>query len=339
MARAAAAVVVLGFVGWIAAILLGGPPTLAAVLEPVAEATGRVKAVHVVMRMLTGDGEDFSYVNLEGDPRPVEAWVRWPVMPGDPGQARIDKEDRVYSFDGVETVFHHPLRNEAFRGRGAGVGIDLFWPAAWLRHMRDVPPGDVEILDDGRSRGQAWVLFRERGVDTAGLEPSFLGEFDRETEVVWNLDNHLLEGLRRWVYHNGERVLFSEIVTIEYPDSLDEATFRLDLPEDVRWGGVKEAPIELLDLGPREVARRLFEAAERGDRDELELFCPSPMMVDWLLEQRPIEILFLGDPFRSESGPQVFVPYRVRFGDHVKEFNLALRNDNAQRRWVYDGGI
>jgi hypothetical protein len=47
MAKAAAAVVVLGFVGWIAAILLGGPPTLAAVLEPVAEATGRRRGLLV----------------------------------------------------------------------------------------------------------------------------------------------------------------------------------------------------------------------------------------------------------------------------------------------------
>jgi hypothetical protein len=66
-------------------------------------------------------------------------------------------------------------------------------------------------------------------------------------------------------------------------------------------------------------------------------------MVDWLLEEahRPTELLFLGEPFRGGRYPGVYVPYRVRFGKEgqVKEFNLALRNDNPQRRWVYDGGI
>ena len=62
-------------------------------------------------------------------------------------------------------------------------------------------------------------------------------------------------------------------------------------------------------------------------------------MVDWLLDNRPSEVLFIGDPFRAGGYPQVFVPYRVRFGEEIKEFNLALRNDNSQNRWVFDGGI
>jgi len=330
----------------IAGFTLGlfGTPVVADVLAPVAAATDRIEAVHVVLRMLTRKGEDFSYVNLDGEPQRVEAWVEWPGGPGEPGRARMDKIDRIYTFDGTGTVFYHPGRNEAYRGRGRGIELDLFWPAAWVRYLRNVPDDAIEVVEHYENGGKAWLLLRQKGAPVEGLGPSFLGDFDRETEVEWDTDTHLLTGLKRWVYHEGQRVLFSEIETIEYVESVDDTIFDLDLPEDVRWGGVKEASVDLLALGPREAALRLFEAARDGDREALELFCGSPSMVDWLLDEahRPTEILFVGEPFGGGGRyPGVYVPYRVRFGKDaaVKEFNLALRNDNDQRRWVFDGGI
>jgi hypothetical protein len=322
---------------------LFGPPVVANVLAPVAAATDRIQAVHVVLRMLTREGEDFSYVNLGGEPERVEAWIEWPQGPGEPGRARMDKTDRIYNFDGTGTVFYHPKRNEAFQGRGRGIDHDLFWPAAWVRYLRSIPTGEVEVVEHYESGGKGSLVLRQKGAPVDGLDPSFLGDFDREIEVEWNTDTHLLTGLRRWVYHEGQRVLFSELESIDYLESVDDEIFRLDLPGDVRWGGVKDAPIEVLALGPREVAIRFFEAAKSGDRETLELYCGSPSMVDWLLEEahRPTELLFLGEPFRGGNYPGVYVPYRVRFGKEgrVKEYNLALRNDNHQRRWVYDGGI
>jgi len=322
---------------------LFGPPVVANVLAPVAAATDRIQAVHVVLSMLTREGEDFSYVNLDGEPQRVEAWVEWPQGPGESGRARMDKVDRIYAFDGTGTVFYHPKRNEAYKGRGRGIDLDLFWPAAWVRYLRSIPSSEVEVVAHDENGGKGRLVLRQKGVRVEGLEPSFLGDFDREIEVEWDTDTYLLTGLRRWVYHEGQRVLFSELESIEYLESVDDETFRPDLPRDVRWGGVKDAPIEVLALGPREVAIRFFEAVKSGDRETLELYCGSPSMVDWLLEEAhgQTELVFLGEPFRGGNYPGVYVPYRVRFGKEgrVKEHNLALRNDNDQRRWVYDGGI
>jgi hypothetical protein len=178
-------------------------------------------------------------------------------------------------------------------------------------------------------------------VDTKPREPAFLGEFDRETEVEWDLQTRLLTGLKRWVYDGGKRRLFLDLATIEYPPAIEDERFNLDLPSDVRWGGVKEAPAGLASLGPREAAERLFVAAMEGDRDTLELLVPSPAMVDWLLDEthRASEIVFIGEPFRAGDYRGVYVPYRVRLGSRIKSYRLALRNDNEQGRWVYDGGI
>jgi hypothetical protein len=344
MAKFAAGAAMLAGIVWVSTFLIfgpGTPPTYAAMLEPVARATDQVDAVHVVLRMLTREGEDFSYVNLEGKLSEVEAWIEWPRVPGDSGKARIDKPDRIQCFDGAETVSYHPGRNEAYRGSGSGIDLDLFWPAAWVRHMRNIPSPQVEVLMQEQTGGRGRLLLRQHGSPTASREPAFLGEFDRETEIEWDLKSHLLLGLRRWIYDGGERRLFSELVSIDYLPSIEEGVFEIDLPEDVRWGGVKEAPLELLDLGPREMARELFDAARRGDRNTVELLCPSPAVVDWLLEKqnRPTKVLFIGEPFRSGEYPGIYVPYKVRFGAEIKDHNLAVRNDNPQNRWVFDGGI
>jgi hypothetical protein len=342
MAAASAAVIVMG---WLMAGLVLGPgvttSSFAATLEPVAAATSRVNAAHVVLRMLTREGEDFSYVNLDGQLERVEAWVEWPLRPEDPGRARIDKLDRIYRFDGEETIFYHPKRNEAYRGEGRGVDLDLFWPGAWVRQIQSLPDDSVEVVAHEEKDSMGWLVLREKGASIEPLEPSFLGDFDRETEVEWDLKTRRLTGLKRWVYVDGERRLFSELVSIEYLPSLDDRFFELELADDVRWGGVKKAPIELATLGPKEVARTVFDAALRGDRTTLEVFCGSPNMVDFLLDDRhrPTEILFIGEPFQVGGYHGVYVPYKVRFGSDVKQFNLALRNDNEHRRWLFDGGI
>ena len=167
-------------------------------------------------------------------------------------------------------------------------------------------------------------------------------KFERETAVEWDLSTQRLVGIKRWIHRDGEPVLFSETERIEYLPALDPNLFEPELPEDVRWGGVAEGPPMLLDLGPREVAWAIFDAAARGDRETLKLFCGSPATVDSLLEERPTKIYFVGDPFRSGRYAGVYVPYKVRFGDGlfaVKEHNLALRNDNPQNRWIFDGGL
>lgn len=346
MAKLGAAMVVLVGAAWFVLTLVAPvtPSAYAAVLDPVLQATERVQAVHLVMRVRTSEGEDFSFVDPDGEMMGVEAWIEWPQLPGAPGRARIEKSDRVYTFDGTESVVYLARGNEAFRGGRGGIDLDLFWPAAWVRHLRNLPSKNVEVVRHEEIGQEGRLLLREPGVDTDPRPPAFLGEFERETEVEWDLRTQRLVGLKRWIYRDGEPVLFSETEEIEYLTELDATLFEPDLPEDVRWGGTAEGPLMLLDLGPREVAWAIFDAALRGDRKTLELFCGSPATVDWLLEEdrRPTEVYFVGEPFRAGRYAGVYVPYKVRFGDGlfgVKQHNLALRNDNPQNRWVFDGGI
>jgi hypothetical protein len=323
----------------------GGGVAYAATLEPVANATGGASAVHVVLRMLTRPGEDFAYVNLEGNLQRVEGWVVAPRGPMNHGRSRMEKADRVYYFDGMDSVSYHPERKEAFRNQGGSVDLLWLWPAAWVRQVLDRPAAGVTVLAHEESNGTGRLLLREEGAKLAESErPYFLFDFDRETEVEWDLKTRLLTGLKRWVDDQGARRLFSELVSIEYLPSIDDSVFRFELPSDARWGGVRETPSKPPAVGPRDAAVAFFEAAMRGDRATLETYCPSPATVDLLLGRwRPSEIGYVGQPYRSGSYPGVYVPYKVRFGrgvfSSVREFRLAMRNDNPHRRWVEDGGL
>lgn len=349
----ATAAAVVGLV-WGALALLSGPTgpgvTVAAMLDPVARASGSAPAVHIVMRVLSRQGEDFSFVNLGGPPQTFEAWIETPAADGGVsnaaaglGRARVTKGDRVYACDGRETIAWHPSRGEAIRSAGCAVDVETFWPAAWVRQLKAAATvTGAEMHGPVEERGTARLILSEPGADVRGRAKAFLPEFDRETELTWTLGTNRLTGLRRWVLEDG-RHLVAETVTIEYLDAADDAMFRLDLPADVRWVTLREAPEALAALGPREVARRFFEAAIAGDHDTLGALGASPYFVESVLGMGLKAVVSIGEPFRTGLYPGVYVPYEVRArqGDAARtvKYNLALRDDNLQHRWVFDGGI
>jgi hypothetical protein len=332
---------------WVVMAALGldrARPVYAEVLRRIARASDQARAVHVVMRTLGRPGEDFSYVNLGGELQRVEVWIEAPRAPGEPGRMRVEKADRVYCFDGKSSTAYLPPRHEAFHLKAESIDTRLLWPAEWVERLLRAPGGQTRLVSLHESADAGRLVIHEAAADVRGMKPAFFEDFERETEILWDRQSQRLTGFRRFVYANGKRTLFSDVVSIEYPSSLADPIFQLALGPDVRWGGVAEAPPEVASLGPGEVARRFWQAAIDGDWETLRLYCPSPSMIDWLRENRPTRLLRLGEAFRSGLYPGYFVPYRVEFRSGqrtwVKEYNLALRNDtNPQRRYVFDGGI
>ncbi len=103
--------------------------------------------------------------------------------------------------------------------------------------------------------------------------------------------------------------------------------------------------------GPKAVALGFWQAAVAQDWDTMCSYGPAgnigfdycTILIRHFEQDRPVELLHLGEPFAEGPYPGVFVPYRVRFssdrGSRVKEFRMAVRNDNPQGRYVVDGGI
>lgn len=327
---------------WLVGVFVLAPTTpvaFASVLEPVVAGTADAAAVHYILHRLTREGEDFSFVDLEGPGLTVEVWLESPPATGEAPRYLVSRTDRVTAFDGERTLLYMKKTNEAYRYEGPStLGVSL-WPAAWIRELRERPAAHVEQVLYEVTDGVSRLVYREPGVDTSPLPKAFLGDYDRETELRWSLDTHALTGMRTWVFDGGERRLYSELLAIEYLPRVQPGRFTLVLPDDVRYGGVREGSPDENSLGPRDVARGLFEAAQRKDRAFLEIYVPSPAIIDWAMSTPPFEILYIGEPFSSGNYPGVYVPYKLRIEGEIREWQLALRNDNPEHRWVFDGGI
>ena len=325
----------------VSAIILGpaAPVAFAAALEPVVAGTSDAAAVHYILHRLTREGEDFSFVELDGPGLTVDVWIEAPPPAGEPARFRMGKSDRVVAYDGKQTLLHMTTTNEAYRYEGFNTRGAALWPAGWIRELRERPGDGVKLLLHEEADGESRLVYRESGVDTSPLPKAFLGDYDRETELRWSLDTQALTGLKTWVRIDGKRVLYSELLAIEYLPSAEPEWFQIALLDDVRFGGVKEGTPADNALGPADVARGLFEAAQQKDQVFLETYVPSPATVDWAMQVPPFEILYIGEPFRTGRYVGVYVPYKIRVDSEIKEWQLALRNDNPERRWVLDGGI
>jgi hypothetical protein len=142
------------------------------------------------------------------------------------------------------------------------------------------------------------------------------------------------------VHNNGQDVPVFEITSIRYNEPLPGRLFTLELPADVSWmGTAADLPVSgEIPATPREAALAFFEGAAAGDWQRV----ASVFQVDDRLKRAygGIQVVSVGEPFQSGSYPGWFVPYEIRMsGGHVKKHNLAVRNDNPQKRFILDGGF
>ena len=94
---------------------------------------------------------------------------------------------------------------------------------------------------------------------------------------------------------------------------------------------------------PAQVAMAFFTAFGREDWDAVAELWPAggPQPGEKVKTYGGgLQVLRLGKPFQRRGYPQVFVPYKIRLRTgEIVEHNLALRRDNPERRWFFDGGL
>ena len=106
---------------------------------------------------------------------------------------------------------------------------------------------------------------------------------------------------------------------------------------------------------PEQAARTFFEACGREDWTEAAKFWPPEMHAKYppfpdqlfISLYGGLEIVSLGKPFKGKviawknaEYPGVYVPYEIRLkGGEIKKWQLAIRCDNRERHWYWDGGM
>ena len=353
--KLAAAAVIIIAIGFAVHFMNKSMPTASAeeVLAMATKAVSNLRSVYIKAEIRTIPNDNFELIRLNYDFVTNEMWKQFDGTPQ--GKWRIEKPGRVVVMDGTSSLLL--IRpNHAAKG-GINTGF-----VGWLKPLLDVD----KVLDSeiklAQKQGSELVLTHQKGLDgrdklLVSVEASAQGDFtndwlknksisasDNLRIYTFDAETKLLETLEVYVHTAGEDVLVLQITDIEYNLDIDPALFSLELPVDVIWYG---QPNELADnekyeqMGPKEAAQAFFEACADENWDEVLKFWPASAVDQKLKDYLGgIEIVSIGEPFKSGNYGGWFVPYEIKFKNGAtKKMNLAVRNDNPAQRYVVDGGI
>jgi hypothetical protein len=96
----------------------------------------------------------------------------------------------------------------------------------------------------------------------------------------------------------------------------------------------------------KQTATEFFAALEKGNWNKVDALCPPGFALSTTCDDQTknmlngLTVVSLGEPFTKPTYPGVFVPYEIHFKNgESKRFNLAVRQDNPDRKWYFDGGL
>lgn len=327
----------------------------AQLLTEAAKAVEDVWSIHIKARMRTRPGDNLGMISLEGDFIPIEMWkkvddagvVLWRIEK--PGRVIVTNEDSTIMLMG---------QNEAVKARPSPIGAFDSWYGHLmnvdeiidnvLKETMEQPNDQVCMYNEVAKEGTELVLETEsaaRGDFTndwcknSGIETS-----DHKKVYRFDAESKLLKGFEVYVHTDKEDILIFEVTDIEYNPEIDDGMFTLELPKDMIW---YEEPKPLADnekyqrITPEEAARAFFQSCTDENWDETLKFWPMSAVDDKLKSYLGgLEIISIGEPFKSGLYPGWFVPYEIKFRNgRIKKMNLAVRNDNPAKRYIVDGGI
>jgi hypothetical protein len=310
------------------------------VLTDAAKAVEDVKSIHIKARMRTLPGDNFGMIGLKYDFVPIEMWKKV----DDKGVVlwKVDKPGRVIVANADSTImFMRP--NQAVKERPFPIGsFDT-----WYGHIMNVDGLIDNALKTTMNRSNDQLCMQIESAAQGDytndyLKNKFISDSDHKKVYRFDAQTKLLKGFEVFVHTDKEDVLIFEVNDIEYNPQLDDGLFTLDLPKDVIWS---EQPKDIGDkyrqMTPKEMAEAFFKTCSEENWDEFLKFWPMSAVDNNLKSYLGgLQVISLGEPFKSGQYPGWFVPYEIKMKDGtIRKHNLAVRNDNPAKRYVFDGGL
>ena len=354
---AAAAVIIIAVLISINIIWNTTIPTASAtvVLQNAINAVSDLWSVHMKARMRTRPSDNFSNIGLNYDFVDIEMWK----VTNEDGlvQWRVEKPGRVLLMDGLSTIMLIRPNYGVLEERSLPLGCFDSWSGRLLnvrglldnelQKAKNIPDRAISLWREeveGRDKIVLEVDIATEVPEDDYLRNKFIQDSDHVKVYRFDAQTELLEGLQVYVHTADEDVLIFEVTDIEYNVEIDDSVFALELPDNMVWH--KEAEIlpdneKYQQMGPWETAQAFFQACADEDWDEILKLRPSSAVPQWLKDTYGgLEIINIGEPFKSGGYSGWFVPYEVKLkSGGIRKFNLAVRNDNPAKRYVQDGGL
>lgn len=310
-----------------------------------------VRSIRIELRIRTDEDEHFDYTNPLDEPVPhtLEAIYTPQLL------WRIEKPGRKALYDGRHTYLW-------FDALAEGEILPYSPGVAGMLYLL-IDPGQLLSFEEQLTRshdGSRYTLHREGDTLRLTVHSPAQGDFSQsgymrnasvaesDTRREYRFDaasGRLLGGSITFLSADGRERTLLEIDRIEYDAPLDAATLTA-LPEGITWRDQTQTEAtasRLAGIDAAEAARLILDAFATWDSAILdEALSEYGARARVLLRSRyaGATVVECSAPVRSGNYPGLFVPCRLRMADGTTEkLHLALRNDNAQRRWVVDGGL
>jgi outer membrane lipoprotein-sorting protein len=323
----------------------GGRRSASAVLAQSIEAMSNVQTIHMTGRMRTIPGDNFELIGAEYDFVPLELWREY-----NPSRWRVEKPGRVVVMDGTSSTLYISQLNQYMKASTQAGFVEwlrpLLNPESILQNELDstkMKPSDATVTE---SNGNVTLTVRRKA------EGSFANTWTKNKSIdesdhtcIYKFDSATkrLQALQVVIHTGSQDVPVLELNDIRYNETPPDKLFALQIPEGATQIIAPEQMSSAVDaiLGPKDAAEYFFNALAQKDWNAVLGVYPTSTVPDLVKSYYGgLSILSIGVPFKSGIYAGYFVPYRIRLYDGtVISHNLAVRNDNPQKRWVVDGGF
>jgi outer membrane lipoprotein-sorting protein len=325
----------------------GGRSTPAfSVLAQSIEAMSDVQTIHMTGRMRTLPGDNFELIGTDYGFVPLEIWRQY-----NPSRWRVEKPGRTVVMDGQSAILYIGKLNAYMKAPPQAGFVE------WLRPLLNPESILQSELDSAKQTPSEASVTEADGTITLTVQRKAKGSFtnswarnksidDSDHTCIYKFDlaTKRLQSLQVAIHVGTQDVTVLELNDIRYNEELPDSLFALQLPAGAEQiPTIDEMPPTAAPIaGPKEAAQYFFNALASEDMNAVrDVFPVNPFIMELMKKQfGGLSVLSIGEPFQSGTYPGYYVPYQVRLRDGSEQaYNLAVRNDNPQKRWTVDGGI
>ena len=263
---------------------------------------------------------------------------------------RVEKPFRAVVFDGEKSILWHKRYENLFVFYGADgilgeLNRYLLEPQNLLQNAQTLAKSKGAKVNVKENETQIILTIEAKAqgdFTNDYCKNSSVSESDNRQIYIFDKETKLLQSFEVFILEKGKyvSVMKTESITYNVPIDKNEILFLpKDLTETVYTDDFQN--LSMTNISAKEAAEKIFNALHNKDLTPVkESFQGYPEMLLQVAGLWGLEVLEIGEPFKSGEYCGEFVPYKVKLSNgQIKQHNLALRNDNKNKVWVFDGGI